>query len=192
MTSNESRIAETSPWWRRASQELREWRGWRKRTFIAIGCALVSVPAAEFGLASWWPPQHYSDLGRNNIDATVMISTMVLVYAFFIAAYGTLTPMIVELQDSWWRAAVLIFVSFAVVLDLFRILNSTADLYRTTMRQLNAAAVYDVVAEFAGYFIVNALVVGIALWAVSRQRASADDGSHRATTGVGAGDCEGR
>jgi hypothetical protein len=167
------RLMSIKRYWRGVSRELRHWRRWRTRTRLSIFCVITGGLFALFG-GEWWPTR-YSVIGSpDNPDATVMISTLILIYTFFIAAYGTLTPMVVAIRDPWWRSAILVFMSSAVVLDLFRILNSTADLYRTTMRHMDAGKVHDAEAEFARYFIANAIIVGIALWWVSRQRESTD------------------
>lgn len=162
-----------NPFWRGVSRELRNWPRWRRRTWLSIVCVIAGGLLALLG-GEWWPTRYSAFGSADQPDATVMISTLVLVYTVFIAAYGSLTPMVVEIQDPWWRSTILTLISSAVVLDLFRILNSTADLYRTTMRHLDPAKIHDAEAEFSRYFIANALVVGIALWRVSRQRASTD------------------
>jgi hypothetical protein len=129
-----------------------------------------------------------------NPDATTLISTLVVIYTFFAAAYGALAPSLVgkdrrtpafgpagKEDRAFWRAAVLVYIFLAVVLDLTRVWNSIGDLYATTVRELPPAKVYDAAAEFTRYLVVNAFVflfaLAIAFWPESQRAHREDDES---------------
>ena len=44
----------------------------------------------------WWPRPYgfFEGTGKENPDATVLVSTLIVVYTFFVAAYGALTPLV--------------------------------------------------------------------------------------------------
>jgi hypothetical protein len=127
-------------------------------------------------------PRRFLEVGEGpNPDATTLISTLVVIYTFFAAAYGALAPSLVgkdrrtptfgpagKEDRAFWRAAALVYILLAVSLDLVRVWNSIGDLYTTTMRELPPDKVYDAAAEFTRYLIVNAFVflfvLAIAFW----------------------------
>ena len=89
-----------------------------------------------------------SEVASPGSDATALIGTLVLVYTFFIAAYGALIPPITELPDGGWHDLALVALLLAVELDLYRVINSVGDLYRTTMGSLSDDRIHDAAAEF--------------------------------------------
>lgn len=124
----------------------------------------------------WWPdPYGYFGGPGKSPDATVLISTLVLVYTFFVAAYGALTPFVVGKGNPFrWdlikkcgvafcRVSALVLIAAAVALDLVRIANSIGDLYTTTMRHLPPSKVHDAADEFVRYLIINAAILLFAL-----------------------------
>jgi hypothetical protein len=136
-----------------------------------IGAALFVI----FG-SDWWPDTYgYFGGPPKRPDATVLISTLVLVYTFFVAAYGALAPLVVgkgnpfrwdlikKFGVTFCRVSVLGLIAAAVVLDLVRIANSIGDLYTTTMRQLPPPKVHDAADEFVRYLIINATILVFAL-----------------------------
>jgi hypothetical protein len=119
-------------------------------------------------------------------DATTLISTLVVIYTFFAAAYGALAPSLVgkdrrsptflptgKEDRAFWRGVALVYILLAVILDLARVWNSLGDLYATTMRELPPVKIYDAVTEFTRYLILNAvvllLVLVIAFWPERRK-----------------------
>jgi hypothetical protein len=137
---------------------------------------LIASVLFLFGGSHWWPRPYgfFRKVGKGP-DATTLISTLVVVYTFFVAAYGALTPMVVGTgKDAltsrlasggkvYLRASALVLMGLAVALDLYRVGNSAGDLYTTTMRDLPPAKVYDTAAEFTRYLIINAGVLLFAL-----------------------------
>jgi hypothetical protein len=124
---------------------------------VIIG-VIFGVSLYLFGGGALPPHAHrFSRVGRGP-DATTLISTLVVIYTFFAAAYGALVPSLIGKKG---RAALvaLVFIFLAVLLDLARVWNSTGDLYATTMRNLPAVKVYDATSEFTRYLIVNACVL---------------------------------
>jgi hypothetical protein len=119
-------------------------------------------------VASAFPPhlRRFAGVGGSDAepDATTLISTLVVIYTLFAAAYGTLAPVLIGKEGrTFWRAWALICIFLALILDLARVWNSIGDLYATTMRHLPPGKVYDAAAEFTRYLIVNAIVLLFAL-----------------------------
>jgi hypothetical protein len=132
--------------------------------------ALVVICGLYLFLPVTFPPhtRYFSRLGSDP-DATTLISTLLVIYTFFAAAYGALAPSLVGRKDRvCLRAAALIYMFLALLLDLVRVWNSMGDLYATTMRHLSPAKVHDAAAEFTRYLIVNAFVLlfvlAVAFW----------------------------
>jgi hypothetical protein len=142
-----------------------------RRHLLHSAFALLAVVCGVLYLffASDFPPHLHSFAGVGSgseagPDATTLISTLVVIYTFFAAAYGTLAPVLIGKEGrTFWRAWALIYIFLAMILDLVRVWNSIGDLYATTMRQLPAGKVYDAAAEFTRYLIVNAVVLLFAL-----------------------------
>lgn len=107
-------------------------------------------------------PRQFSSVGGEP-DATTLISTLVVIYTFFAAAYGAMAPSLIG-KKGRVPAAALVMIFLAVVLDLSRVWNSTGDLYATTMRDLPAGKIYDAASEFTRYLFVN---VGVLLFALA-------------------------
>jgi hypothetical protein len=143
--------------------------GPRRRLHSAVALVLVICGVLYLLAGGAFPPhlRRFSGVGGGSgaePDATTLISTLVVVYTFFAAAYGTLATVLIEKKGrTFWRAWALIYIFLALILDLVRVWNSIGDLYATTMRQLPPAKVYDAANEFTRYLIVNAIVLLFAL-----------------------------
>jgi hypothetical protein len=141
----------------------------RRRLHSAFALMVVICGVLYLLVASTFPPhlRRFSGVGGGSDgepDATTLISTLVVIYTFFAAAYGTLAPaLIAKPGRTFWRAWALIYIFLAMILDLVRVWNSIGDLYATTMRHLPPAKVYDAADEFTRYLIVNAIVLIFAL-----------------------------
>jgi hypothetical protein len=139
------------------------------RLHSAVALVLVICGVLYLLAGSAFPPhlRRFSGVGGGSgaePDATTLISTLVVVYTFFAAAYGTLATVLIEKRGrTFWRAWALIYIFLALILDLVRVWNSIGDLYATTMRQLPPAKVYDAANEFTRYLIVNAIILLFAL-----------------------------
>lgn len=108
-------------------------------------------------------------------DASVFISTLILLYTVFVAAYGTLLPIIVAKERDAWGWLALGLMVFAIGLDLYRIANSLGDLYTTTMGHLTPGKIHDTNYEFIHYyFSINVVVIAIAIFVVSSRDRTAD------------------
>jgi hypothetical protein len=153
------------------SGKVRNWlaarTGWVP---ILLGIAAALVILAVLGIIEVFLPRHGGSTGstKGNPDATVFISTLILIYTVFIAVYGALMPLVLARpnRDTWkWLAVALI--GIAVIFDLVRIQNSLGDLYTTTLRGLTLPKINDVNSEFIHfYFYGNVAVIAIALWIV--------------------------
>jgi hypothetical protein len=97
-------------------------------------------------------------------DASVFISTLILLYTAFVAAYGTLLSILVAKERHAWELVASVLMVLAIGLDLYRIANSLGDLYTTTMGQLTPGKIHDTSYEFIRYyFSINVAVIAVAL-----------------------------
>jgi hypothetical protein len=148
----------------------------RLLSFLALGILVVgSILFLIIGSHLWPRPYGFFRGTGAGPDATTLISTLVVVYTFFVAAYGALTPLVIGKENpfrwgrikkgdaAFFRVSALILMTAAVVLDLIRVWNSTGDLYTTTMRYLPPPKVYDAAAEFTRYLAINIAVLLFAL-----------------------------
>jgi hypothetical protein len=111
-------------------------------------------------------------------DATVFISTLILIYTVFMAVYGALLPMVIAKKREAWEWLALALMLAATLLNLYRIVNSLGDLYTTTMGQLSPGKIHDASYEFIHYyFSINVVVIAVALFVASRQSRAAEDRS---------------
>ena len=143
-------------------------------TWIIFVIPVAAVLFAVFSSHLWpWHYQSFSKVG-NGPDATTLISTLIVIYTFFVAAYGALAAPLIDKGALTWRsvsksgrtrlrAAALWSMIVGVGLDLIRVFNSTGDLYTTTMRHLDAAKIHDAADEFMRYFAVNVVILVLAL-----------------------------
>jgi hypothetical protein len=155
---------------------------WGLTGLVLIGAVLFLFFAGAF----IHYPQSIANVGQKP-DATTLISTLVVIYTFFVAAFGTLAPFLIDKDRrttllnptgrpnrAFLQVVALLYIVGAISLDVYRIWNSTGDLYATTMRDLPAGKIYDAAAEFTRYLIVNAIVLvfalAVAFWPERRQR----------------------
>ena len=109
------------------------------------------------------PPRNSCPRNTMCPDATTLIGTLIVVYTFFIAAYGALVPALIGRNcNRWLKIPALLFMIAAAGLDLVRVWNSTVDLHDTTLRYLTQADVNDAATEFTWYLAVN---VGVLIFA---------------------------
>jgi hypothetical protein len=103
-------------------------------------------------------------------DATVFISTLILIYTAFIATHAALLAQVTDAKRARgpWERLILGLMLLAVLVNLWRIQNSVGDLYATTLRRLPSDKVDDAGYEFLHfYFYGNVLVIGLALVVLS-------------------------
>ena len=100
-------------------------------------------------------------------DATVFISTLIIIYTVFLTICGAILPQMIDTEDKrrhpwvWFMTVLLLGV---MVVDLIRIRNSLGDLYATTNRALTPAEAEDAMREFEYYwFYLNVIVIGLLL-----------------------------
>jgi hypothetical protein len=109
-------------------------------------------------------------------DATVFISTLILIYTVFMAVYGALLPIVIAKKREAWEWLALALMLAAILLNLYRIVNSLGDLYTTTMGQLSPGKIHDASYEFIHYyFSINVVVIAVALYVASHRSRVAED-----------------
>lgn len=110
-------------------------------------------------------------------DASVFISTLILIYTVFMAVYGALLPTLIAKKREAWEWLALVLIVLTIGLNLYRIVNSLGDLYTTTMGRLSVGKIHDASYEFIHYyFAINVVVIAVALWAVSSRGSAAEGG----------------
>ena len=114
-------------------------------------------------------------------DASVFISTLILLYTVFMAVYGTLLPIVIARKLGAWEKRALTLMGSAVLLNLYRIGNSLGDLYTTTMGRLTPGQIHDASYEFIYYYFpINIVAIVVALgvclrgWGRGSRKLSAD------------------
>jgi hypothetical protein len=118
------------------------------------------------------------------VDATTMVSTIIGMYTFFLAAYGALSVELARNRLESWSLTALVFMFAAVVLDLGRLVNSTGDLVRATTRNMSYADADDAAREFQRYLITNGLVLIFTLCVLCSKRFSEGKSRRSATAAV--------
>ena len=102
-------------------------------------------------------------------DASVFISTLILIYTVFLAVYGALLQMFISRERGALEWLAIVLMLLAILLNLWRIQNSLGDLYTTTMLQLTPDKIHDASYEFIHYyFVINVVVIVIALGVISQ------------------------
>jgi hypothetical protein len=148
---------------------LWEWLKGRSARFwvgLVSGLLLV-VLAIEVALSL-----HGDNIARpqgNGPDATVFISTLILIYTVFVTVLGALLAQAADKRSrGFLERLILVLMFLAVAVNLWRIQNSVGDLYETTLGNLPADKVDDAAYEFIHYyFYSNVVVIGIALLVLS-------------------------
>jgi hypothetical protein len=91
--------------------------------------------------------------------------------------YGALLPIVIAKKREAWEWLALTLMLAAILLNLYRIVNSLGDLYTTTMGQLTPGKIHDASYEFIHYyFSINILVIAVALFVVSRRGRATEGG----------------
>ena len=102
------------------------WRSWRELSskYRAIFLLEVIIPVGILVLAivqPWSLSPNSCPPHTTCPDATTLISTLIVVYTFFIAAYGALVAALIGRHCSQWlKVPALVYMIVAVVLDLVR------------------------------------------------------------------------
>ncbi len=136
----------------------------------------VALLAIGLGLEIYISVRRESQLpSKVGPDATVFISTLILIYTVFIAVYGALLPLVLTKRRGTWKGIILALFLVAVAVNLWRIQNSLGDLYATTTKRLTLNEIYDAGYEFVhNYFYSNVVIIGIALLFVGLQPDAAE------------------
>jgi hypothetical protein len=123
---------------------------------IGIGWAI--------GWKHFW---HNSASAKLSFDPGIVISTFITLYGFFLTGFGVLVGLLVTKKDSReiWKPVAIVFLIEGTLIDLWRVLNSTNDLYKAATHGLNYYALHDTIHDFFAYFVLNVFVVIFAVLA---------------------------
>jgi hypothetical protein len=96
-------------------------------------------------------------------DGSVLMSTFITLYGLFLGGFGVLGGFIRKASHLQIKVMAITFLVEATVLDLLRVLNSTQDLYDTTVGKLTFFQLHDDMHDFLIYFSLNVAVSAFAL-----------------------------
>lgn len=153
-------------------------RAARSATF-GILAALVSAGLVAIGVKLWKPIAPPAASGPKAASPTVVITTFITLYGLFIGGFGVLTGYVAKknIKKSEclraWKAAAITFLILGALTDLWRVLDSTGDLFRAATSGLHVPALKDDINDFKIYFSINVFVVifgiGVAAWPTRRR-----------------------
>lgn len=137
--------------------------GFSREFWSGIGWA-VGISVGAGGLIAWarygWTN---NGLQRPGPDGSVLIGTFITLYGLFLGGFGVLAGFASKISSIKLRVIAVFLIIGASLLDLVRVLNSTEDLYRTTIRKLTFYQLHDNMHDFIIYFVVNVAVSVFAL-----------------------------
>ena len=99
------------------------------------------------------------------LDPTAVITTFITLYGLFIGGFGVLIGFVAQKKVKkikWltaWRAAAISFLIVGVGMDLWRVLDSTNDLFKAAARGLDYPHLKDDITDFTIYFFINVFVI---------------------------------
>src|SRR5664279_6616756 len=97
-------------------------------------------------------------------DASTLIGMFITLYALFLGGLAALVPFVTKEDKPRFGKILAIWLLIgACFLDLWRILDSTDDLYKSGIVGLTDYQVRDNVDDFTHYFIVNVAVIALAI-----------------------------
>jgi hypothetical protein len=122
-------------------------KGW-----IWVVVVSLAVVAAVFWSKYSWTNGGLKEKGP---DGSILIGTFITLYTLFLGSFGGLTNFVRKSPHTALRVSALAFMVEMAALDLYRVLNSTEDLYKTTIRTLTFFQLHDNMHDFMLYFILN-------------------------------------
>jgi hypothetical protein len=143
---------------------------------MLVALVLVALAVTYSLLAPDFIPSATGD----SPDATIFISTLIVLYTVFLTVYGAVLPQLTDRKkgrDRWIWLMVGVTLG-AVAFDLYRVENSLGDLYAATNHTFTSAKFDDAGYEFVHYwFLGNVLVIVILLITLAWPRRPIDTGT---------------
>ena len=138
-------------------------RPWRNALcVIALATALVTGI-----LLAWkylWTNQARSDQLSDPSGASVVVGTFITLYSLFLAGFSGLAGFVNRKRvKMFWAIVAIAFLIEAAAVDLWRVLDSTGDLYSAATKGLSRRQLNDDAHDFKAYFALNVLVVAFVL-----------------------------
>ena len=95
-----------------------------------------------------------------------MLNNFITLYVLFLTGVGVLVGFLTGKRDRkiWKFVAIALLIEVTIV-DLWRVLDSTGDLYKAATSKLSLHALYDTIHDFIAYFVLNVFVIMIAVLA---------------------------
>ncbi len=142
-----------SPW------HLRIARSTRQGIILAVVLAVLATIAIVEWKFSWTNPAPLNKVS----DPSVVIGTFITLYGLFIGAFGVLVGFVARKSQCTdrlqaLRVAAIALLAGAALMDLFRVLDSTNDLFIAATAGLSYRALADTVHDYKIYFFVNVLI----------------------------------
>ena len=153
-------------------------RGSRKQIRAARVGSLWVFVATVIGIGwaiGWKHIWHNSASGKMSLDPSIVISTFITLYGFFLTGFGVLVGLLVAKKDprEIWKPVAIVFLIEGTLIDLWRVLDSTNDLYKAATGGLTYYALHDTIHDFFAYFVLNVFVVIFAVLATCLPRGPA-------------------
>jgi hypothetical protein len=126
-----------------------------------VGLSAITT-LVVYGSTKWW--WHNGAAKSTVSDPQVLVATFITLYGLFIAGFGALATFVTRgrYRRVWQVLAVALLIG-ATALDLYRVLDSTYDLYYAATSGLTNHALNDDTHDFIVYFCVNVGVFAIAV-----------------------------
>jgi hypothetical protein len=109
-----------------------------------------------------------------------VITTFITLYGLFIGGFGVLTGFVAKKDVNEreymraWKAAAITFLILGAAMDLWRVLDSTGDLFTAATSGLKYPYLKDDITDFRIYFSINVFVVIVsimfAVWPARRRQ----------------------
>src|SRR5262249_49996095 len=143
----------------------------RSTTFKGILWVVAAVVVAAVLLKWLKPHPTYPATAASVPGASIVIGTFITLYGLFLGGFGVLASFVGKKGVMKARsleilrvAAIGVLVAGAFV-DLWRVIDSTNDLFTAATSGLNYSHLHDDVIDFQIYFGINVVVVAFSIWA---------------------------
>ena len=107
-------------------------------------------------------------------DPSIVLNNFITLYVLFLTGVGILVGFLTgkrQCRKIWKPVAIALLIEVTIV-DLWRVLDSTGDLYKAATSNLDSHTLYDIIHDFFAYFAINVFVVMFAVLAACLPRGS--------------------
>jgi hypothetical protein len=145
--------------------------GWLRRVGGLRPTVVAFAVAAIVGVAYWLFRKyalHQDSSWKTQVvpDASTLVSMFITLYALFLGGFAGLVGFVIKESPRryrFWKVLAVWLLFGATLVDLWRILDATGDLYRSGIDGLKENQVRDDIADFTWFFFVNVAVIAFAI-----------------------------